>query len=52
MLIAVRGLFGYDQITRSAFVVAVGFIPLMLIEPFIFLGGLRRDLLNLGGLNG
>ena len=36
MLIAVRGLFGYDQITRSAFVVAVGFIPLMLIEPFIF----------------
>ncbi len=35
MLMAVRGLFGYDQIARAAFVVAVGFIPLMLMEPFI-----------------
>ena len=36
MIIAVRGLFGYNEVTRSALVVVIGFVPLMLIEPFIF----------------
>ena len=36
MIIAVKNLFGYDEVTRAALVGGVGFIPLMLIEPFIF----------------
>ena len=38
MLIAVRVTFGYSETVRAAWAVGVGFVPLMLIEPFI-LGG-------------
>ena len=37
-LIAVRVTFGYSETTRAAWVIGVGLVPLMLIEPFI-LGG-------------
>lgn len=38
MLMAVRLTFGYSGISRSAWVLGVGLVPLMMIEPFI-LGG-------------
>ena len=38
MLMAVRETFGYASTTRAAYVVGVGVVPLMFLEPFI-LGG-------------